>query len=102
MVKKEKMKYKVTNYHHRKAWVKGDLEAETIIESVNTFSSKKDIVTFLKEKAKCNERRGFTVKLSTATRGKMPELIIYTNTKWIHENSGEEHQEYYWYKAEKC
>lgn len=96
------MRYKVTQYHHRKAYVKGDLEAETVIESTEVFSSKRDIVLFLKGKAKLNENRGFTVKLSTAVRGKMPELVIYTNTKWIHENSGEEHQEYYWYKAESC
>lgn len=96
------MKYKVTNYHHRKAYIKGDLEAETVIESVEVFSSKKDIVLFLKGKAKLNENRGFTIKLSTAIRGKMPELVIYTNNKWIHENSGEEHEEYYWYKVESC
>ena len=102
MVKKEKMKYKVTNYHHRKAWIKGDLEAETIIESVNTFSSKKNVVSFLKEKARYNERKGFTVKLSTAIKGKMPELLIHTNTTWVHENTGEKHQEYYWYKVEAC
>lgn len=96
------MRYKVTQYHHRKAIIKGDLEAETIIESVDVFSSKKDIVLFLKGKAKLNEGRGFTIKLSTAVRGKMPELIIYTKTKWIHENTGEEHQEYYWFKTEKC
>lgn len=95
------MKYKVTKYHHRKAYIKGDLEAETVIESVDIFSSKKDIVLSLKSKAKLNENRGFTVKLSTAIRGKMPELVIYTNTKWIHENTGEEHQEFYWYKVEK-
>lgn len=96
------MRYKVTKYHHRKAYIKGDLEAETIIESTDIFSSKKDIVLFLKGKAKLNENRGFTVKLSTSIRGKMPELVIYTNTKWIHENTGEEHQEYYWYKVESC
>lgn len=96
------MRYKVTQYHHRKAYIKGDLEAETIIESTEVFSSKKDIVLFLKGKAKLNENRGFTVKLSTAIRGKMPELVIYTNTKWIHENTGDEHQEYYWYKVESC
>lgn len=78
------------------------MEAETVIEYADVFSSKKDIVFFLKEKAKLNENRGFTVKLSTAIRGKMPELVIYTNTKWIHENTGEEHQEYYWYKVESC
>lgn len=96
------MRYKVTKYHHRKAHIKGDLEAETIIESTDIFSSKKDIVLFLKGKAKLSENRGFTVKLSTSIRGKMPELVIYTNTKWIHENTGEEHQEYYWYKVEPC
>lgn len=96
------MKYKVTQYHHRKAYIKGDLEAETVIESSDVFSSKKDIVLFLKGKAKLNELNGFTVKLPTAIRGKMPELVIYTNTKWVHENSGEEHQEYYWYKVESC
>lgn len=96
------MKYKVIKYHHRKAYIKGDLEAETIIESADVFSSKKDIVLFLKRKAKLNELKGFTVKLSTAIRGTMPELVIYTNTKWVHENTGEEHQEYYWYKVEAC
>lgn len=93
------MRYKVTKYHHRKAYIKGDLEAETIIESIDIFSSKKDIVLFLKGKAKLNENRGFAVKLSTSIRGKMPELVIYTNTKWIHDNTGEEHQEYYLYKV---
>ena len=88
------MKYKVTQYHHREAIIKGDLCAETIIESVDIFSSKKDVVLFLKGKAKLNEGKGFTIKLSTAVRGKMPWLTIYTNTMWIHENTGEEEQEY--------
>lgn len=96
------MKYKVTKYHHRKAYTKGDLEAETVIESTDIFPSKKNIVLFFKVKAKLNELKGFTVKLSTAIRSKMPELVIYTNTKWVHENTGEEHQEYYWYKVETC
>ena len=94
--------YKVTCIHHRKAYRKGDLEAESVIQSVDTFRTKKEVVLFLTGRAKLNENRGFTVKLSTAVRGKMPELIIYTNTKWIHENTGEEHQESYWYKTEKC
>ena len=96
------MKYKVIKYHHRKAYIKGDLEAETVIESVDTFPSKKDIVLSFKKTAKINESKGFTIKLSTAVRGKMPELVIYTNTKWVHENTGDEHQEYYWYKVETC
>ena len=96
------MKYKVTQYHHREAIIKGDLCAETIIESVDIFSSKKDVVLFLKGKAKLNEGKGFTIKLSTAVRGKMPWLTIYTNTMWIHENTGEEEQEYCWFKTEKC
>lgn len=96
------MKYKVTQYHHREAIIKGDLCAETIIESVDIFSSKKDVVLFLKGKAKLNEGKGFTIKLSAAVRGKMPWLTIYTNTMWIHENTGEEEQEYYWFKTEKC
>ena len=96
------MKYKVTQYHHREAIIRGDLCAETIIESVDIFSSKKDVVLFLKGKAKLNEGKGFTIKLSTAVRGKMPWLTIYTNTMWIHENTGEEEQEYYWFKTEKC
>lgn len=96
------MKYKVTQYHHREAIIKGDLCAETIIESVDIFSSKKDVVLFLKGKTKLNEGKGFTIKLSTAVRGKMPWLTIYTNTMWIHENTGEEEQEYYWFKTEKC
>lgn len=94
--------YKVTCIHHRKAYVKGDLEAENVIQSVDTFRTKKEVVLFLTGRAKLNENRGFTVRLSTAVRGKMPELIIYTNTTWIHENTGEEHQESYWYKTEKC
>lgn len=93
------MSYKVTKYHHRKVYIKGDLEAETIIESVDTFTNKKSIVSFFKEVAELNKNRGFAVKLSASIRGKMPELIIYTNTKWVHENTGEEHQEYYLYRV---
>lgn len=96
------MRYKVTKYHHRKAYIKGDLEAEIAIVSTDMFSTKKDVVLFLKGRAKLNKNIGYTVKLSTDIRGEMPELIIYTNTKWIHENTGDEHQEYYWYKTEKC
>ena len=96
------MKYKVTQYHHREAIIKGDLCADTIIESLDIFSSNNDVVLLLKGKAKLNEGKGFTIKLSTAVRGKMPWLTIYTNTMWIHENTGEEEQEYYWFKTEKC
>lgn len=94
-------KYKVTCIHHRKAYIKGDLEAEDVIESVSNFDTKKDIVKFLQGKAKLNESRGFIVKLSASVRGAMPTLAIYTKTKWVHENTGDEHQEYYWYRTEK-
>lgn len=96
------MSYKVTQYHHRKAIIKGDLCAETIIESVDMFSSKKGVMLFLHEQVLKATEKGFKSSLINTVKDKMPELTIYANTKWIHENTGEEHQEYYWFKTEKC
>lgn len=96
------MSYKVTCIHHRKAYVKGDLEAESVIHSVEVLPSKKEVVKYLVRKADEANRQGRKFKLNSAIRGNMPSLSIYTGVTWIHENSGEEHQEYYWFKTEKC
>lgn len=93
------MKYKVTKYHHRKAYVRGDLEAETIIESVETFPTKKAVVQYLEREADSAKRRGYKVNLVTKTRGTMPNLIVATGVSWTHENTGNEEQEFYSYRT---
>lgn len=94
------MKYKVTKYHHRKAYVKGDLESETIIDSVETFSTKKAVVQYLEGEASSANRRGYTTNLSTKTRGTMPSLSVFTGVQWTHENTGETEHESYRYLVE--
>jgi hypothetical protein len=94
------MKYKVTCVHHRKAVVKGDLEAESVIQSAEVFSSKKDIVKYLTQKADEAKRRGYKFKLNSSVRGNMPSLSVYTGVAWIHENTGEQEREYYYYRTE--
>lgn len=94
------MKYKVTKYHHRKVYRRGDLEAETIIDSVETMSTKKAVVQHLENEANSAKRKGYKVNLSTKTRSTMPSLSVYTGVTWVHENTGETENESYWYKVE--
>lgn len=94
------MKYNIKKYHHRKAYRGGDLEAETIIDSVKTVSTKKAIVQYLVSEANSAKRRGYKVNLSTKSRGTMPSLSVYTGVTWEHENTGETENEAYWYKVE--
>lgn len=93
-------KYKVTCYHHRRAIVKGDLEAETIIDSVEIFTSKKAIVEYLSQKCREAEKRRYETKLDKQVSGNMPSLQVYTNDTWTHENTGEDERESYWYRSE--
>lgn len=93
------MSYKLTKYHHRKTYIKGDLESETIIDSVDVFTSKKAIVQYLEREADNAKRKGYNVELSTKTRGTMPILLVYTKVTWIHENTGEPENEYFSYRV---
>ena len=94
------MKYKVTKFHHRKAWFRGDLEAETIVVSVESFPTKKTVVQYLEREANSAKREGYNVTLSSNIRGNMPSLSVFTGKTWIHENTGETEHEGYIYKTE--
>lgn len=94
------MKYNIKKYHHREVYIRGDLDAETIIDSVKTVSTKKAIVQYLVSEANSAKRRGYKVNLSTKSRGTMPRLSVYTGVTWKNENTGETEDEAYWYRVE--
>lgn len=93
------MKYKVIRYHHRKAYVRGDLEAETVIDNVEVFTTKKAAVEYLKNEDAKARNSGYRTSLNTKIRGAMPSLTVYTGVTWIHENTGNEEKEYYNYRV---
>lgn len=93
------MKYEITMYHHRKVWVKGDLEAETVVNDIKVFSTKKAVVEYLKNEEIRARNYGYRTSLNTKTRGTMPSLTVHTGTTWVHENTGNEEKEYYSYKV---
>lgn len=80
------MKAKVKISHHREAWVRGDLEAETILIDIKEFKTKKEAIIFIK--SKCTGKNDYTNKYGG---------YHYTGYSWIHENTGEKHNEYYSY-----
>lgn len=94
--------YEARCLHHRKAWRRGDLESEDVLHSSETFSTRKAANLYLKSKESEARRNGYKVRINLVGRGdKESELLVFTGNSWIHENTGDEHNEYYWYRVTK-
>lgn len=93
--------YELKRYHHRKAYRKGDLEDETIQDFSQTFSTRKEGNEFLERKQQ-EESGRYTCRINLVKRGNdSSTLYVYTGNTWIHENTGEEMEEYYSYILKK-
>lgn len=95
------MTYKVTIYHHKKAYRRGDLESETATLSINVFRTKKAIIQYFENEAEKYKKQRYTVVLNKGARGKMPCLSVKTGVTWINENTGNEEHEYYTYRVDR-
>lgn len=97
-----KIIYELKRYHHRKAYRKGDLEAEDIQDAFATYATRREANEFLESKAREARRNGWKYELTLVKRGdKASVLWVYTGVKWIHENTGEEEIETYAYEVKK-
>lgn len=93
------MKCKVTKYHNKKAYRKGDLESEFVMEAVRIFSTKKSALQYLKKEAHLASSKGYEADLKANIRGAFPRLTVRTGEQWVHENTGEKEEEFYSYIA---
>ena len=94
--------YEARCMHHRRAWIKGDLESEDVLHSSETFSSRKAANLYLQKKESEAKRRGYQTRIELVGRGeKESELLVFTGDSWTHENTGDKHSEYYWYRVRK-
>lgn len=92
--------YEARCVHHRKAYIKGDLESEDVLHSSETFTTRKAANSYLQRKESDAKRRGNKTRINLVGRGdKESELVIFTGNSWINENTGDEHEEYYWYRV---
>lgn len=85
--------YTVSLHHHCKNWRNGDLEDKTeLVETLN-FKTKKAAKEYVRNK--------MHIKHNTFGGEKKDYWGWYTGVKWVHENTGEDMEEYYMYKIDK-
>ena len=89
--------YKVECYHYREAWVRGDLEDESVLVFSDVFKTKKAAKEYIENKVrgKSNVNRVYHKGYTTSY------VWYYTGHKWIHENTGETCHECYTYTIDK-
>lgn len=63
------------------------------------YNNPKAVIQYLEREEIAAKKRGYTTKAFLKTRGVMPSLSVYTEMTWIHENTGEEHRESYFYRV---
>jgi len=89
--------YKVECYHYREAWVKGDLEDESVLVFSELFKTRKAAKEYIENKV-----RGKSNVSRSYHRGAETSYVWYhTGHKWIHENTGETCEECYTYTIDK-
>lgn len=97
-----KVVYELKRYHHKREFRKGDLEADTVQDYSDTFATRKLANAFLVKKESEAKVKGYQTYIESVNRGdKDSSLLVYTGDVWQHENSGEEHREYYKYVIKK-
>lgn len=96
--------YKVEVYYHRKAIMRGDLEAEDARINSELFSTRKSAKAYIERQIESEARYcDKPVVRRDYHKGNEPSYVyLFTGEEWQHENSGEMHQEYYTYKLEKA
>jgi len=84
-------KYVVETAHYRPCYRRGDLEDELVYEEPKYFATKKEAKVFVE---KTGARKSHGDK-------EMTVFFRYTGKTWVHENTGEECEEYYRYVLKK-
>ena len=89
--------YTVTLHHHTKAWRRGDLEDDFILEESKNFKTRTAAKDYILSKV-----RGKKVQ-ENWHKGDLPSYVLYfIGNTWQHENSGEQMEEYYQYTLKKA
>ena len=90
--------YTVTVHHHDKDWVRGDLEDKFELIRQENFKTRKTAKDFIESQL----RRMSGTKRTDWHKGDKPSYAYcWTGMTWIHENTGEEQEEYYQYTLKK-
>jgi len=90
--------YEVKAYHHRPATVRGDLEEETVMVASELFKTRAKAKAYIEDHVKgCK-----TVSRDYHRGNETSYVTAFTGYTWMHENSGEECQEYYHYRLNKA
>ena len=90
--------YTVEVRHNTKAYRNGELECELVLEESKNFKTRKAAKCYIESqlKRKHNIQRYYH-------KGDEPSNCYYfTGVSWIHENTGEECNEYYQYTLKKA
>lgn len=90
--------YEVKAYHHKPAMVRGDLEEETVMVASELFKTRAKAKAYIEDQVKgCK-----TVQRDYHRGNETSYVTAFTGYTWINENSGEERQEYYYYRLNKA
>lgn len=90
--------YTVKKWHHRPTYRKGDLEAEDAVIDTITFKTRKAAKEFIE-----SELRGKRNAWRMYHKGNEKSWCgYYTGKTWIHENTGETHEERFTYELAKA
>ena len=96
--------YQVKVYHFKRAIVRGDLEAEEVLENSELFKTRTSAKHYIEEHVRRESRYADKpVVRREYHKGNTPSHVyLWTGDRWQHENSGEMCEEYYTYKLEKA
>ena len=89
--------YEVRVMHHCKAWRKGDLEDDMVLVGKELFKTRKSAVEYIKGKL-----RGLKDIRESWHTNRPSYCYGFTGVSWIHENTGEEQDEYYQFCLKKA
>lgn len=92
------MSYLVKTFHHKPAYIKGDLEEETVMIDAKVYNTRKEAKEFIE-----NKLRGKKQVYRNYHKGdKQSTCGYYTGKTWINENTGEECEESFTYIMSKA
>lgn len=96
--------YQVKVYHFKRAVVRGDLEAEQVLEKSELFKTRKAAKDFIESEVRSESRYADkpTVRREYHKGNEPSYVYLWTGDEWQHENSGEMCYEYYTWKLEKA
>lgn len=91
--------YQVTVHHHQKAWRRGDLEDELVLEAKQIFKTRTNAKTWINNQLLL---KSGTKRTEWHTGDKPSYAYCFTGETWTHENTGEQMSEYFQYTLTKA